>query len=62
MFENTDPAWSDSATDLWRKLSRVFYGLAVGQGYAGIEPNMLDSKISSMRKVCTYTAYLALNP
>ena len=63
MYENVDPAWNDSATDLWRKLARVFYGLAVAQGFSyNLEPNALDTKIQSMRKVCSYTAYLALNP
>ena len=50
-------------TSLWRDLSRSFYTIAVAKGYAGIlQPNGLDNDVSSMRKVCFYTAFIADNP
>ncbi len=57
------PGWNDSWSDLWRKLSQNYYDMAVVKGFSEpLEPNALDSQIMAMRKVCTYTAYLALNP
>lgn len=57
------PDWSNSWTDLWRKLSQNYYTMAVAAGFnEPLEPNALDTQIMAMRKVCTYTAYIALNP
>jgi len=54
------PAWNDSQTDLWRKISQNYYDLAVTEGYAeALEPNALDTQMQAMRKVVEYTAYLA---
>lgn len=51
-----------SSASLWRDISRNFFEIAQALGYAGLlEPNALDSKISSQRKVVTFTAYIAEN-
>lgn len=52
-----------STTNSWRQAARGFYDLAVSSyGYTGsLLPNALDSEISSMRKVCFYTAFIADN-
>jgi hypothetical protein len=53
----------DSATSLWRDVSRNLYETAVALGYNGtLEPNPLDNKISAMRKACFYSAFIAENP
>lgn len=55
-----DPSFTDSATVLWRKISQNYYEQAVAAGFTeNIEPSGTDDIISSMRKVCTYTAFLA---
>lgn len=52
-----------SYTDLWRWVARYFHEMAVSHGYSGtLEPNGLDSAISSMRKACFYTAFIVDNP
>lgn len=57
------PAWNDSWTSLWRKISQNYYIKAVAKGFSEpLEPNALDNQQSAMRKVCYYTAWLAANP
>lgn len=58
-----DPYWNDSETSLWRKISQNYYDMAVAAGFAEpLEPNALDSQIQAIRKVVTYTAFVAANP
>jgi hypothetical protein len=53
----------DSATGLWRDVSRNFFEMAQAKGYnLTPEPNALDSPISSMRKSVTFTAWIGDNP
>lgn len=52
----------DSATSLWRDISRNFFEIAVALGYNGtMEPNALDNKMSAIRKACFYSAYIVDN-
>jgi hypothetical protein len=52
----------DSATSLWRDISRNFFEIAVANGYSGtLEPNALDNKMSAIRKACFYSAYIVDN-
>lgn len=52
----------DSATSLWRDISRNFFEIAVAHGYTGtLEPNALDNETSAMRKAAYYSAYIVDN-
>lgn len=56
-------SWSDSPTDLWRKISYNYWLLALDAGYSYTsEPNSLDTQVQAMRKVTEYTAWIAANP
>lgn len=53
----------DSATGLWRDISRNLFELAQAHGYSGtLEPNGLDNKMSAIRKACFYSAFIVDNP
>lgn len=50
---------AQSQTSLWRRISQYYYAMAQSHGYSGdLTPNPLDDKISAMRKVCFYTAFI----
>ncbi len=52
----------DSATSLWRDISRNFFEIAQAAGYNGtLEPNALDGEINAMRKAVFYSAYIVDN-
>jgi hypothetical protein len=52
----------DSATSLWRDISRNLFELAQGYGYSGtLEPNALDNKMSALRKATFYSAWIVDN-
>lgn len=54
---------AQSQTNLWREIARNYFDIARARGYSGnLEPNGRDNKISSIRKTCFYTAFIAANP
>lgn len=56
-----EPSFTDSPTDLWRKIARNLYEIAVAAGYTGtLEPNGLDNVTSSQRKAVVYAAFIGL--
>lgn len=58
-----EPSWSDSWTDLWRKIDYNLFLVAQTRGYTDfLEPNALDNQIDAMRKSVLYTAFIANNP
>lgn len=60
MSDIQTPAWNDSWTDLWRKISQNYFIMAQAAGFTeNLEPNALDTQQQAMKKVCYYTAFLA---
>lgn len=53
----------DSATSLWRSVSRNLFEIAQAHGYTGtLEPNALDNQTSAMRKCVFWTWFIGSNP